>query len=323
MNLCCTPAETRESLVLFDTLFGLPVLTERQYREILRKKVKGSTHPRAKAILAIEDDLSAKLRTIWSASSSDVLDTILSTLAAGKTDLTGFEVQEILQAVADAMGPGGFAPQVADAVRAATTEAYNFGRVTFMPKPSYNLVDTAAKDFLAQNQSYWIGEHYGAEVGPRLAESVQQTIVEQGLGREEAGNALKEIFGDEFGAKSDAYWEGTAANAATRSRNMGHVESFVEGGFTELEFVAVMDEATSEICRHLNGKIFKVAWAVDQRNAMLAAKTPEDVKAIAPWPKTDKSSMELLRALTPAQLAASGVMTPPLHFNCRSVLVVR
>lgn len=326
MTARCTCRDAHDALQLFDRMMGAAVITDEEYREVLRRnkvRRKGSTSPRAKRILEIEEELKRQLAGEWEVTADEALDDILTALGTSPDPLTPAEVDQILASVAKAMGPEVFAPRVADEIRAATTEAYNFGRITFAASPKYNLVDQAAKDFLAQNQMYWIGEHYGAEVGPRIAETVQQTIIEAGLGRQEAGNALKEIFDGEFGPKSDAYWQGTAASAATRSRNMGHVESFVEGGFTELEFVAVMDERTSDICRALNGKVFRVEWVVQQRDALLAAATPEEARAVAPWPKTDKDSIELLRSLTPAQLAASGVMTPPLHFFCRSILVVR
>lgn len=326
MTATCTCQDARDALQLFDRMMGAAIITDEEYHEVLRRKKvrrKGSQSPRAKRILEIEEELKRQLAGEWEGTADEVLDEILTALGTSSGVLTAAEVDQILASVAKAMGPEVFAPRVADEIRAAMTEAYNFGRITFAPTPKYNLVDVAAKDFLTHNQTYWIGEHYGAEVGPRIAETVQQTIIEAGLGRQEAGNALKEIFDGEFGPKSDAYWQGTAASAATRSRNMGHVESFVEGGFAEVEFVAVMDERTSDICRTMNGKVFRVEWVVQQRDALLAATTPEEARAVAPWPKTDKDSMELLRSLTPAQLAASGILTPPVHFNCRSVLVVR
>lgn len=315
--------DAREALALFDRMMGASILTDVEYEVLRRKKPKGSAAVRAKIIREIEEDLQRQLAGEWDATADEVLDELLRGIEAGSGALTDDEVRQMLDRAAVAMGPQGFVPRIVDEVRASLAEAYNFGRVTFVRSPTYNLVDVAAKDFLTQNTTYWIGEHYGAEVGPRIAESVRTTIIEQGLGRREAGKALKEIFEAEVGPRSDAYWTGTAASAATRSRNMGHVESFVEGGFTELEFVAVMDERTSDICRMMNGKIFRVEWAVKQRDAMLAATTPEEARAAAPWPKTDKDSMELLRSLTPEQLAASGVLSPPLHFYCRSVLVVR
>lgn len=324
MGCGCMAHDARDALRLFDRVMGAAIITDAEYREVLRrKKPKGSAAVRAKIIREIEEELRRQLAGEWETTTDEVLDEALRAIEAGSGALTDDEVRQLLDKAATAMGPRGFVPRIVDEVRTSLSEAYNFGRVTFAPTPKFNLVDVAAKDFLTQNTTYWIGEHYGAEVGPRIAESVRTTIIEQGLGRREAGNALKEIFESEVGPRSDAYWQGTAASAATRSRNMGHVESFVEGGFAEVEFVAVMDERTSDICRTMNGKVFRVEWVVQQRDALLAAATPEEARAVAPWPKTDKDSMDLLRSLTPAQLAASGILSPPVHFNCRSVLVVR
>jgi hypothetical protein len=36
-------------------------------------------------------------------------------------------------------------------------------------------------------------------------------------------------------------------------------------------------------CREMNGKIIPVSRCVDQRDELMAAKDPEDVKTISPW----------------------------------------
>jgi hypothetical protein len=233
--------------------------------------------------------------------------------------LTEAEVLDTLAAVASRMSDP-FAASVIEDVRDVVEQSYDLGRRAFTKTPTFGLVDERARDALTEHQTYWIGEHYGDQVGPRIAETVQTEVIEAGLGRAEAGERLREIFEPEFGERSEDYWRGVAANAVTKSRNLGAIESMEEAGFDELVPVNPRDEATSDICLYLtSGRIvFKVARAVEQRDAIIAAKTPTAAKAASPWlpfSEIDGKSAD--------ELMSMGVLTCPYHFHCRTILVVR
>jgi antirestriction protein len=80
-----------------------------------------------------------------------------------------------------------------------------------------------------------------------------------------------------------------------------------------------------EICGYLAGKTFQVKHAVAQREKMLAAASPEDVKAAAPWLQTSQivdfdEEGKVTGGKSPAELAAMGIACPPFHGRCRCQL---
>ena len=94
------------------------------------------------------------------------------------------------------------------------------------------------------------------------------------------------------------------------------IQAYDEVGVTKLQIVAVMDERTSAVCRQLNGRVIPVATAAGQRDLLMAAQDPEDVKTIAPWvPAKD------LEGLSTKAINEQGVIMPPYHFHCRTQVV--
>lgn len=313
----------REELAIFDHWLSHPVLNGRDpaVRQLVidrrKKKIgKRGRQPNLPEILELEEQLRDELASAWTAQGVDAANEILSALATGSTELTVTEIEQALAVLAGKMGPA-FITEATPILKTVLPDVYNIGREAFVQEPVFDLVDTRARDWLVQDNAYWIGEHYGSEVGPRIAEVVQKEVIEAGLGRGEAARALEEIFGDQFGPKSSSYWEVVATTGCTRSRNFGAVGSFVEAGFEEIEAVAVMDERTSPICVYLNGKVWKTEWAVQQRDAMLAAKTPTAARAASPWLPEDD-----IVGKTTEELQALGVVLGPYHARCRTINVV-
>jgi hypothetical protein len=68
----------------------------------------------------------------------------------------------------------------------------------------------------------------------------------------------------------------------------------------------------------MNGRIIPVSRCVDQRDELMAAKDPEDVKTISPW-----VSAESIKGKSIGSIMDKGVIMPPLHFHCRSTMVER
>ena len=60
---------------------------------------------------------------------------------------------------------------------------------------------------------------------------------------------------------------------------MGHVSGYEDAGIEYAEIVAVMDDRTSPICRHLNGRIIPVSAMSAQRDQLLAASKSRSIAA--------------------------------------------
>lgn len=208
-----------------------------------------------------------------------------------------------------------------------------------------DLPDRDAIAGLSSTGLLWVGDAYGDRLNQRrILDVVERTMIRGGLGREEGGRALRAEFGDQF-KRSDRYWEMLAATTATRARSVGSLAAMERCGVVTYEYVNPLDERTSDVCRALDGTIYKVKTSVALRDRMVAASSPDEYKAIAPWPRggdvytaegaalyksgafrAEDGTLDTAKAkpyLKPSgELAAAGIAIPPLHGHCRSTIEV-
>lgn len=180
----------------------------------------------------------------------------------------------------------------------------------------FTVQDEAAIDWLGQETPFWIGQHYDEDLSGVIRRIARDQGLVDGLDVREVGAAFQRILGGTY-ARTEAYWNLLATNATTRARNFGFVGTADAAGMTEAEVVSVLDGRTSQICRVLNGTVYRVPDLMAQREAMIGA-TPEEAKEIAAWRKAED-----VEGATVEQLVAMGVAIPPYHGNCRTILTVR
>lgn len=181
----------------------------------------------------------------------------------------------------------------------------------------FSLVDQDAISGLTNSGLYWVGNHYGDALDQDKLLAATEAMIRSGKGRVEGGKLLEQAFLGEF-HKSDSYWRGLAATAATRSRSFGAMSGMEAAGATRYEYVNPLDERTSAVCEALDGTSFTVKGSLELRDKLLAVDNPEDWKAISPWPKPQDLVGLDGELLGSAELQAKGIAWPPLHFHCRS-----
>lgn len=192
--------------------------------------------------------------------------------------------------------------------------------------PSFDLLDEKAVDTLQRDQMLWIGRHYDANLREAVREAVKPGMI-AGRGHDKIGpivrDAVQKTLGkvvvpEGFSGSDAKYFEGIAANVSTNARVSGQIRSFKDIGITKYEIVNPMDERTTPICRHMNGKVFEVKDAEAQLKRTAAATTPEGVKQAHPW-----LSLVKVQAIKGSKgLAKAGLALPPYHFRCRSTVDV-
>src|SRR4029077_2571112 len=79
---------------------------------------------------------------------------------------------------------------------------------------------------------------------------------------------------------------------------------------------------TSKICRELNGRVFEVDRSLDYMDSVLQATDPESLKSLAPFVDGSNAGIHRLEKMSDEELQAAGVMVPPFHPNCRTILVM-
>ena len=182
-----------------------------------------------------------------------------------------------------------------------------------------------------------------------------RTIVESGLKRGHdsitIGRRLKRVLGDQV-SKGQGYWRMVANSFGGHARSFTQVGALAEARFDEWMFDAVLDQATSDICRYFHGRTFPMAAAARHVQRVTDLDDPEDVSEVSPWVRqgTDDDGNSYLfvrrgdRQHRIAGIRRSGIgglddlgefdeiegtpglmrlgtMMPPLHGNCRSNIV--
>jgi SPP1 gp7 family putative phage head morphogenesis protein len=189
-----------------------------------------------------------------------------------------------------------------------------------------------AVDWLVRHDRFWIGKVFPEQVRDSFRDTIASGI-EEGLGRKAIGKRLRELMvgTEEVPGKAELY-NRVAAASVNRANSWGGMFSLEEAGVEEYEFRAVMDQRTSRICRELNGRVFSVPRVMNVVRQALDG-PPSAIESIAPWPTFDAERNDFfiqtgdrrsyLGGQSEEWLADHGVALPPLHGNCRSVIVLR
>jgi hypothetical protein len=195
------------------------------------------------------------------------------------------------------------------------------------------------------------------EMGTR-ADAVSEkarTIVESGLKRGHdsitIGRRLKAELGTRVARGGRGYWRMVANSFGAHARTFAQVGALHEARFEQWVFDAVLDEATSNVCRFYHGRTFPMTAAARHVDRITELDDPEDVTEISPWVQEgsddDGDFLYVTRGNRQHRIAGIrrsgigarddvgdfedhegtdglmqlGTMMPPLHGNCRSTIV--
>lgn len=268
----------------------------------------------------VYDRLAAELQDVllqgWNARQKDAIENVIRAIkgrgpVAQREMFSQAQLDEMIGALRVTLGDR-FAADVAPALKEIELQTYATGLTgKVQVKPTFNLVDQKAIAFLEQHNIYWVKNFFDRQLADRVTD-LGSRVLNEGMNRQQAGELFEQAFADQYEAYSWRYWQGFANHVVTRSREFGAVERYVRAGRDYLQVKAILDHRTTEICRHMHDKVFKVADAVKLRNDMINAKNPEEVISIAPWMKPDALVAKPSKAL-PVHMTL-----PPYHFNCRS-----
>lgn len=214
--------------------------------------------------------------------------------------------------------------------------------------------DERVAEFARESQGNFVRDEYGRrrEDFSRTARDVVASGVERGLGRDDIVQELSMGMGRAAFDQSRDYWEMVSMVFANRARTFTQLGAFDEAGIGHYRFDAVLDEATSEACRFMHGKVFTVGRAIERVRRVEGARDPEAIRDMQPFVQVgvDGDGSQVLfyersdrrraiaqvdepalgardevgqysRALSPVQLEAAGVTVPPIHGRCRSTIV--
>jgi len=214
----------------------------------------------------------------------------------------------------------------------------------------FSALDRRLIDHVVRSHGNFVRDAYGRRLdgfGQRVRQVVADGLA-AGLGRDDIAADLARAARAELVEREPYYWETVASSFIGRGRSFAQLSSYAEAGIERYQIVAVLDSATTTICRFLHGKTFSVGTGLDLFGELERAK-PEAVKQRTPWVRERKSGDRhvlyvdhatgrrniatvlrsgvgvnddtgAFRALADdAALADLGLSFPPYHGHCRTV----
>lgn len=183
---------------------------------------------------------------------------------------------------------------------------------------SLSLKDEKAINKLVEGQLHWLGDYYDDELSESIDSIVNDVMLQQGLGREEAGKVLQDKLAERLSAAGvtaheeylrgpAAYFELIAANTVSNARVRGSLGQMAQIGVTNFTIVAVGDEKTCTRCTFMDGRTRSVSHVIGIMDQLADADDPESVKQLHPWAST-RAEMEADPDKFPM---------PPFHGICR------
>lgn len=202
---------------------------------------------------------------------------------------------------------------------------------------------------LRDSQMVYVKDQYSmrADRFDQLARDTVADGLEKGLGRDDISEALARTLTPLGVERGKTYWNLIATDYSNKARTSSQLNTFQDAGIKRWQFEAVLDEATSEICRLLHGRTFSVKVAAKKMNDAIKLRDPEDVRDSLPWVQASENSLYFTRGssrrnvatvhewgegesdrigsygdvMSNSALEKAGVVVPPRHGHCRSTIL--
>ncbi len=233
------------------------------------------------------------------------------------------ESQEIERIVDKAEGYLGMG--LAEAARRpvwqADVAAYRVGLQAVSADFSFTLPDMEALDVLRGYTLFWVQNSYTQWLQDEMVEALNEYFTE-GRTRIELAARLERFLTSKE-PRMQGYFDLLADHNATRIAEIGHITGYERAGVEYAEIVAVLDERTSPICRHLHGRLIPMSALSDQKGRLLDAARRLDMKAAKAAQPMLSGASEAAVLLEPktSKIVAQGIGMPPYHFRCRTTTV--
>lgn len=239
-------------------------------------------------------------------------------------------------------------PRISKATRASMNTTFDLGIETNLDQR-----DIRVEKAVRVSTINFIRDNFG-DRADELSERARNIVargLSRGYGSDQIGQLLRMGLGDRV-SQSSAYWRMIAGSFATHARTSVQVGALEDARVESYLFQAVLDEATSAVCRHYHGKVFTVGAARSQVERVAELSDPEQIVNVSPWVREGRARNgdsilyvkqgkravriatiersgvgrkddvgEFTNGKSTATLTRLGILFPPLHGHCRSTIV--
>lgn len=270
------------------------------------------------------DEMLTKLQNAftraWDKQAKDAIAAALDrlrTLGPGKFSVKDADMIE--RVLEDRIGPEAMKSAVNGPVMALTEPLWMLGAVEGAGMDiQFGLADLDSLAVLERGNLFWTGQHWNSFTHEKFQAALKEYF-ESGLTREALAARMAEDFGH-LRKRGAHYWNLLADHTATKTREIGRVTGYERARIEEVVVRARMDDRTTRICRALHDKVISVRVLREQANRYLKAvgeMNPGEAKKV--WPMMgDKEAEKIEAGMVPANVGS-----PPYHFRCRTITVVR
>lgn len=166
---------------------------------------------------------------------------------------------------------------------------------------------------------FWVGNAYEQSFSSDMT-VLMDNYFKAGATKAQLVDAFKEHF-SVTKQLTDSKWGLLADTHITRTAEIGHLAGYEDAGVEYAQIVAVLDDMTSDICRHLHGRKIPISAMARQRDGILNASKRHDINGIKRW--QPMSHVENFKSIirTSDLIADEGIGMPPYHFRCRTTTV--
>jgi len=192
----------------------------------------------------------------------------------------------------------------------------------FPIKPTFDLVDEKAIQFLQKSDEFYFGRYLtNDQTKKELKTWLVKEYLKSGRNLRDAGELTKfrKLFADRV-AKEDYKILRIVETTTNRARNWGNIFSVQQAEAATIEITGPLDNLTCEWCQSMTGKKFKVDSVV-QHVKDIMTEDPEKLPQLNPF-LPGQMHPKITKALTGDQLLARGISLPPYHPHCRHGYVV-
>ena len=146
---------------------------------------------------------------------------------------------------------------------------------------AFRQADLRAVNRLGSNMPFFISDDYGRRVDIFVEyDALKMLQGGQRLGLDDVviGRNLNSALAGRVVGRSASYFANLSSISVVRASTFGQLAGYRDAGVARYEIVAVMDGATCNICRYMNGQVFEVAN--HQAQLARAAANSDPVKGI-------------------------------------------
>jgi hypothetical protein len=230
------------------------------------------------------------------------------------------ELDQIIERAGRTLGVD-LAEAVKRPVLEANMSAYRTGLHAISIDYGFKLPDMEALNVLRGQTLFWVQNAFNRELQDEMVNALDEYFT-QGKTRIELAARLEEFLTKKEPTMRN-YFDLLADHNATRIGEIGHVAGYERAGVEYAEIVAVLDDRTSRICRHLHGRLVPMGALSAQRDKLLAAAKALDTEAAKRAQPMLSGASEATVLLEPrtSKIVAQGIGMPPYHFRCRTTTV--